>query len=238
MRQLVAAAVVGAMALGCGPGIRDADGNAPPCSANCGPVEAARSLSPLEEGRFWRYKITEDQRGVFEKRVTVLGTAQLEGFDGPLVKVRSVQPHLEEVSYQLDDGKGIIWRLREDDFRNGVQIRALRWFEKGTTKVSGIVKSLSLKPDKDGWSHTVAVTERVEYFDGAPAEHKDKSYTWQVLGTETVTVPAGTFETVKVRRVRADKEKRDRVYWLAPGVGKVREEGERLEELVETGGGK
>lgn len=52
---------------------------------------------------------------------------------------------------------------------------------------------------------------------------------------ETVTVPAGTFRNcVRVRRVRAlddpsigdptAQEEQDKLYWFAPGVGKVREE--------------
>ena len=48
----------------------------------------------------------------------------------------------------------------------------------------------------------------------------------------TVTVPAGTFtNAIQVRRERTDKPDYLRRYWLVPGVGKVREEGERTEEL-------
>jgi hypothetical protein len=50
---------------------------------------------------------------------------------------------------------------------------------------------------------------------------------------ETVTVPAGTFNNaLKVQRERPDKEDSARTYWLVPGIGKVKEDGERLEELV------
>ena len=83
-----------------------------------------------------------------------------------------------------------------------------------------------------GWTHEAATRETVRLSSGQ-VEEDARGYRWQVVGTESVTVPAGTFpEALKVERIRTDKESKVRTYWLVPGVGKVREDGERLEELT------
>lgn len=69
-----------------------------------------------------------------------------------------------------------------------------------------------------------------------PKDSQPRAHTFTVESvTETVTVPAGTFRNcVRVRRVRSlddpsiddpnAQEEQDKLYWFAPGVGKVREE--------------
>jgi len=69
-----------------------------------------------------------------------------------------------------------------------------------------------------------------------PKEPQPRAHTFTVESvSETVTVPAGTFRNcLRVRRVRAlddpsiddpmAQEEQDKLYWFAPGVGKIREE--------------
>ena len=53
---------------------------------------------------------------------------------------------------------------------------------------------------------------------------------WKIIALgETVTVPAGTFEAIVVRKTGTSKVK---TYWFVRGVGKVKETGEETEELV------
>jgi hypothetical protein len=51
---------------------------------------------------------------------------------------------------------------------------------------------------------------------------------------ESVTVPAGTFEALVLRKVSgASDGANEKHYWYVPGVGKVKETGSQTEELTE-----
>jgi hypothetical protein len=141
------------------------------------------------------------------------------------IAVRSLQPHLEERSWQLQLEGGLVVRLREEDLKSGELARVMTWSP-------ATVKSLALT-QQQGWTYDSATREVTRLGDGT-VEEKERTYVWSVLGVnETVTVPAGTFtNAIRVRRDRTDKEGKERIYWLVPGIGKVKEEGERLEELI------
>ena len=54
---------------------------------------------------------------------------------------------------------------------------------------------------------------------------------WTVLAaSESVTVPAGTFDAIKLMRV-SSSQGAVKTYWFVENVGKVKEEGGQLEEL-------
>jgi hypothetical protein len=78
----------------------------------------------------------------------------------------------------------------------------------------------------------VQVIEKITDANGQ-VEEKDKIFVWRVLETDVeMTVAGQTLRAIKVLRERADKdETKNRTYWFVPGVGKVREEGERTEVL-------
>ncbi len=66
---------------------------------------------------------------------------------------------------------------------------------------------------------------------GTMVDQRQKSYTWTVEAVaESVTVPAGTFSCLKVRRV--DSDVGDERYWYAPGVGVVKEDDGVEQELL------
>jgi hypothetical protein len=182
------------------------------------------SLWPLTQGSTWTYRITDPLRGRFEKTVVVLGPRPVPGTSTTATVVRSRQPHLEELSWQLEDN-GVVYRVREEDRKSGLLARVQTW-------VPVTVKSLSL-PRPLGWSHATTVSETTRYGSGE-TETKEKTFVWRVAAVgETVTTPAGTFtDAVRLVREREGKEGKDRTYWMVPGVGKVKEDGERLEELL------
>jgi hypothetical protein len=63
--------------------------------------------------------------------------------------------------------------------------------------------------------------------EGLNPDVEPRGHTFEVLAVdEEVTVPAGTFNCVKVERVRTLGAEAGALvwYWYAPGVGKVREE--------------
>ncbi len=183
-----------------------------------------QSLWPLTQGTTWTYRITDPTRGTFEKRVEVLGEQTVPETAMKAIAVRSTQPHLEELSWQIDMN-GVVVRLREEDRKAGTLARVTTWSP-------ATVKALSAEQPQ-GWSYTSDIRELTRNGDGS-TEDKDKTYVWSVEAVnETVTTPAGTFtNAIRLKRARGDKENQERMYWLVPGIGKVKETGERLEELV------
>jgi hypothetical protein len=187
------------------------------------PTES-HSLWPLTTGSTWTYRITDPEKGVFDKVVEVLGPQPVPDTSMTATLVRSVQPYLEERSWQVELQNGLVVRLREEDLKAGAVVQVQTWSP-------ATVKSLA-QAQQEGWSYTSSIREMTQQDDGT-VDEKDRTYVWRVLAVnETVTVPAGTFtNTIKVQRDRPDKAGKERVYWLVPGVGKVKEDGERLEEL-------
>lgn len=188
------------------------------------------SLWPLSTGSRWTYRITDPSRSPvpFDKVVQVLGMQAVpDGAGAQAIAVQSTQPHLEELSWQYESD-GIVVRVREEDRQAGALARVTTW-------VPGTVKSLAQSRDA-GWSYSSTTLETVKQVQTRSEEQKQKTYVWRVVAVdETVTVPAGTFHNVlRLERARADKDSTPRTYWLVPGVGKIREDGERLEELVEA----
>jgi len=118
-------------------------------------------------------------------------------------------------------------RFREEDRRNGNLVQTTVW-SPATLKTLSQLRELN-------WSYTQrTVTEKIAKGDGSVTEAPERPYVWTVKGVnETVSVPAGTFNNaLRVERTREDKSDTLRIYWLVPGVGKVKEDGtDRLEEL-------
>lgn len=246
MRRGVAAAAAAVVVwlIGCGgggslpsdtgqqPGPTSPDGRAPlpgtpaqPDTPGNGNILAPASLWPLTPGSSWTYRITDDMRGVFSKRVEVLGPQPVPEMNITAIVVHSTQPHLEERSWQVQLDNGLVVRLREEDLKSGAIARVTTW-------TPATVKSVAVA-QAQGWTHNSTIREVTQMGDGF-VEEKDRTYVWTVKAVnETVTVPAGTFtNAIRIERDQPDKEGKLRTYWLVPGIGKVKEDGERLEELV------
>ena len=191
-----------------------------------GNAQASTSFWPLTQGSSWTYRIKDPTKGTFDKRVEVLGEQTVPETSMKAIAVVSRQPNKDEMSWQLERD-GTVVRLREEDRKQGKVTQVTTWNP-------ATLKSLA-RAQPLGWSYSSDIRELTLADDGT-LDDKDKTYVWRVLGVnETVTTPAGTFtNALRVERKRGDKLKpdEDRVYWLVPGVGKVRETGERLEELV------
>lgn len=240
MKKMILAAVVGAVCLACGGEGGLPDG--PPSGGGPGtsgtpdipgtpePPRAENSLWPLTQGSSWTYRITNDplRPGEYTKKVEVLGVMEIPGTHGAkAVAVKSTQPHLQELSWQLVVD-GVVLRVREEDYASdGSLLRVTSW-DPLTMKALHAVQT-------SGWTRDETVNESISDGAGNVVDTKVKDFNWSVQEAAVqVTTPKATFENaVKLRRLRADKAEYERVYWLVPGVGKVREEGERTEELID-----
>ncbi len=226
---------VGTLALGvagCGPitplppggSVNGGDAGVPPHEEQ----ETATSLWPLTTGSTWTYRIEDPDplKGSFEKVVTVVGEEPLPGSNGTAIVTHSVQPHLQEKSWQVASD-GIVFRVREEDTKDGKVARVMTW-------QPTVMKSLAAAQPQ-GWTHSDTVLETELDGNGVLLDQKQKEFVWTVEAVnETVTTAAGTWDNaIRLRRGRPDKvDWETRTYWLVPGVGKVLETGERREELI------
>jgi hypothetical protein len=178
-------------------------------------------LAPLATGARWTYRITDPVKGVFDKQVVVVGPGVIPDSTATAVEVRDTEPTSEETSW-MNVESGFLVRHREEDRRAGTLVRVTTWDP-------GAPKDLAVEANT-GWTGQIQVTEREWHPDGTVST-KQPVYQFTVVATGvSVTVPAGTYTCVQVVRERLDKADR-RTFWLAPNVGKVREESDRIEEL-------
>jgi hypothetical protein len=80
-----------------------------------------------------------------------------------------------------------------------------------------------------GANWTENYTQTHHDFNGTPVTPKQAVWTVQNVA-EQVTVPAGTFTCLRI--VRQDTGDTPDYYWFARGVGKVKEQHTKLEELM------
>jgi hypothetical protein len=88
----------------------------------------------------------------------------------------------------------------------------------------------------DNWAEDYMI-----YTVSVPSDTQDGNwpmdYLYEILEPKTVTVPAGTFDCTVLQRTDSnDSSVEIKVYYFAPGVGKVKEitgDGSKTEELVE-----
>jgi hypothetical protein len=204
---------LGVLAACGGAGLPDGDGS----------LQGPPVLAPLDTGARWTYRITDPVTGVFEKQVEVLGPAAVPESTATAIVVRDVEPTNEERAW-LEVKGGFVVRHREEDRKAGLLVRATTWEPAAPKTLAAAAEA--------GFTTRLTVTEHEWHPDGSITT-KDQTYAFTVVATGvTVTVPAGTYTCTQVERQRLDKVDPKRTYWLAPGVGKVREEGERVEELV------
>jgi hypothetical protein len=187
------------------------------------------SLYPLVDGATWSYVVKNTSGQILDMDVSQMHETTWE--DGPA---------WELVDEPDDDGE---WNfsilIRDGDLVHRVHREDMNDF--------GVMEIVDYDPGflraSDAWTEVGPPQEflydRTAYDkNGQNPIVEARGHTFQVLAIdEEVTVPAGTFNCVKVERVRTKGNEAGALawYWYAPGVGKVREENPiemEVEELV------
>lgn len=218
---LVAVALLGA----CGPPIeRDPPPEPPECApGECDPPAGNNSLWPMTVGSTWSYEIEDPLQGKWTKTVRVDSKGVIPGTQREGVLFVSEQPHLVERSWQLEED-GLAKRVVEED------LDAAGAMKRQTSWAPLTIKAL-VAPQAVGWESRVQVIETIREANGE-VDEKDKVFIWRVVETDVpITVAGQDHKAIKVLREREDKDGHQRIYWFVPGIGKVREEGERTEIL-------
>ena len=189
-------------------------------------------LLPWQLGNTWTYRVTTDTEDLGEK-VTTVGEEEPVGGTGPHAAdlanrvVTSKRGGADEtVSWQARDGDRVL-RYREQSFN--ATSGALAFEEHWDPYKLHIDGTAERRVAGARWVETYSETKTSP---GGEVTATAVSDTWEVRGVGiSVTVAAGTFETVALRKTSgATGTSKD--YFYAPGVGKVREVGGQTEELV------
>jgi len=215
-------AVLGLASLGCG---SDPDSNGP---GNTG------ALLPWAEGNTWTYRVTSTDDGTATNKVTTVGALEEVGGTGPHSTVMANKVVTEKadgadetISWQGKSGSMIV-RYREQafDMAGGMVELEEHW-----SPYKLRVDSAADKREKNkSWLEEYEETKIDMGVEGDAVKRNDRWFVDQAL--EKVTVPAGEFDAVLLRRVSGSGSVKS--YWFAPGVGKVKETGgNQIEELVE-----
>jgi hypothetical protein len=208
------------------------------------PMPEAGDYFPLTVGNYWVYDET-DTTSVWGTRQTRNDVTDYISMDFendtegalPVFVVEDTFPSGEgdinpRLEYIHDDGTRAV-RVRQEIYVT----EALDVLKKTRDYVPGLLRlDRSRTTVGDNWSEdytTYTISNPSDAQDGAfPMD-----YLYEILEPQTVTVPAGTFDCMVVQRTDSNGSSVEiKVYYFAPGVGKVKEitgDGEKTEELVE-----
>ncbi|MBI4819762.1 MAG: hypothetical protein HY791_26040 [Deltaproteobacteria bacterium] len=179
------------------------------------------SLFPVAVGNRWEYRVAEPGKLEQTKTQSVTRTATSSAGDGFLFE--TVNGPNRTVSIQRLDGARLV-RVSEESFANGALVERIH-FEPPALRVDTHTPKL-------GDTYSTTHDEILVDGDGdpiGPRLHKSTTFLVEAID-ESVTVPAGTFSTVRIRRTVVGGSAK--TYWFAEGVGKVKEVGGQTESLV------
>jgi hypothetical protein len=199
---------------------------APAAEPSAEPEPMLEPYLPLREGVSWTYDVTQD--GLVTRKETTVGALEPVGGTGPNATVMAFRVTTtkdgddETVSWQARMGDLAI-RYREQAF-NAAGLELEEHWAPFKLRLDESARGLNA----GGMWQEVYDETKLEV--GLPVVTATRTDTWTVMSaSESITVPAGTFDCLRVRKVSSSSTKE---YWFARGVGKVKETGGQTEELA------
>ena len=187
-----------------------------------GPPLAMRWL-PMVTGATWTYQVTPLGLPPEQKTQTVMQVEEVPGKPGQLAYF---------VVTEKIDGRTESWQ--EDRGNMIVRHREISYDLAGTMNGVESYAPYKMRIDETA-EHTAAAADFVLTYEetiGALAPVAKSEHWWVEAVDESVTVPAGTFPCLRLRRMGTEVGQSDKRFWFARGVGKIREEGDQVEELM------
>lgn len=210
-------------------------------SAGCGDTDPAATVDPSCQaadgamlpwavGNTWTYAVNDE--GVVTMKETTIGDPEPVGGTGPnkdvmAYKVVTAKGVMDQtISWQAPMGDSVV-RYREDSFSASTgDLELEEHWDPYKLHVDG---TAAHRITGASWLMIYDETKLPVGGTPATAEAHDR---WEILSAcESVTVPAGTFTAIYIQKVSATGGSA-KTYWYVPGVGKVKESGGQLEELV------
>jgi hypothetical protein len=184
---------------------------------------------PLAVGSTWTWRVTTSAGTTYDKTSTVEALEDVGAAKAGTTayRIRTRGDSGDTVSWQADTGTSVV-RHREQDFRID-----------GSMKTDAVYVPFKMRVDESA-AHLVAGADYVLSFTETATKIADgttlttqKGGDWTVLAVdEQLTVPAGTFTCLHLRKVGTDDSTSLKEYWFARGVGKIKETGGQTEELA------
>jgi hypothetical protein len=220
-------------------------GDDDPSGGDGGPGErqeaCAAGFLPLKMGAKWTYRVRDQSSGSFSNKETTV-----EAFGAvpmmptvmafKLVTRKGAGLADETVSWQRVDGTKVV-RYEEQSYAPAIgggmpTPGLLEWWDPYKLRVDW-----SEEHTRKSVQWNVTYNESSRDKAGMTTSHA-RNERWSVEAVnEMVTVPAGSYKTMRVRRVGTDQNAMsDKNYWFACGVGKVKETGGQTEELTAVTG--
>ncbi len=183
-------------------------------------------LIPWAEGNTWTYRVSKN--GEVASKVTTVGA---------LEPVGGIGPNKDKLAYKVTTTKGsksetVSWqgivgdlhvRYREQSF--DAATNTLKVEDHWTPYKLRVDNSAARRVSNTTWTETHNETKQVP---GMATTDTEVANLWLVDGEQSVTVPAGTFKAIVIRKTAEGSTK---TYWFVPGIGKVKETGGQTEEL-------
>ncbi len=179
----------------------------------------AGRMLPMAVGDSWTYAVTPTGMPTVQKTSTVQAFEDVGGTKAGVMafRVRTEKVDGATVSWQADTGTAVV-RHREQVFDLAGTMTSEQYYAPSKLRVDDVHLTT-------GATWVDAYTEESRNVASGVVTPIAKSETWTVeAGAEVVTVPAGTFVCVRLRRTGAAGAA-DKRYWFSPGVGKVKEVG-------------
>lgn len=218
------------LAAACGPsggGSSDGPNTGPDIGTDGGEPPAQKTLMPLAIGSRWVYRVTDPIAGtVAQKVTTVTGERDLDGAKAGIhvYVVESEVSGLKSITFVEMDGD-LALRHREDTLMNGSLVESKLVLPHSTRG------PITMPNANQRWHD--AYTEDAYGPDGSLVKSRPQEDDWVVEAmSDRVSVPAGSYDAVRLKRTRVDNGK-IRTTWWVPGIGKVKEDDAGyIEELV------
>jgi hypothetical protein len=200
-------------------------------STACATPRAERYL-PLAIGASWTYDTSDLGAPNVVKTSTVEALEDVgerkTGFTAYRIRTTKVGAGAGAgagvVSWQEDHCDGIT-RHREQTYDTNAVLLSDQFYVPGKPRVDESAAHTAMGA---AWVYEYTEVE-VDPVNGTHTASKREDWTVDAVD-EMITVPAGTFSTLRVRKRTSGQA--DKTYWFARGVGKIREQGEQVEILT------
>lgn len=215
MKRWLAAMAVGLAVAACGGSAAVDDGG--------GGGSPANALQPLEVGTRWTYETSDAAGGDRQiKEVSVLRNETVGDLETTVLESRRGN---SRTLVWLAEIEGRVVRVREESWEGETRM-ARRGFAPGSLRTPAAIEAVRVGDQFDG-----DYVEQVLADDDSVRGARQRVVSYVVEAVDDrVRTPAGEFGALRLRKL-GDDGGEGKLTWYAPGVGKVREEGGRVEVL-------
>jgi len=234
MRSIVSSCLLVLVLAGCHPSVGGAE--AVPPSADAGLTDARQAATtgrfiPLSVGARWTWNAYDTLTGLSGTTTSIVQSLDtLAGAKSGIQAFRVLSTTLSgsTVNWQQDTGTAIV-RHREQFLDAASAIMSDHLYSPSKLRLD---ESAAHTIANAAWTETftddvtASSTARVQ-----PTTTVNVSWTVEAVA-EMVTVPAGTFTCLRVHSVESGASGYDSHFWYARNVGKVKESGTEVRELV------